>query len=87
MDKIRNHLNNQKSVLNLNNIPTALQRIKETLSSIDDPSKIERITRGVHNLKAMKCSLLNIDIISRFTHLTDLNISDNRELKSLKGIE
>lgn len=84
--KIDEDFENQKSTVYLNNIPNAFAKVEESLSKIKDPHKKWKTTNGIRTIEAFNCSLKNIDIISNFFRLIELNISSNPELTSLKGI-
>jgi hypothetical protein len=70
----------------LNTIPKSFEKLDRSLKAIKDAQKIEKITRGIHHIKAFDCGLTNIEVTTQFANLIDLNINNNRQIKSLKGL-
>jgi Leucine-rich repeat (LRR) protein len=65
----------------------ALERVDKALSTVDDPPKYERMVRGVQTIRARGCEIKSIEVVRSFFNLLELNISNNKELQSLRGLE
>lgn len=45
------------------------------------------MTRGVQIIRARACGLQDIYVVKHFPNLIELNISNNHELRTLRGLE
>jgi broad-specificity NMP kinase len=80
-------IEHQKSVLRMNLIKEAFRKLEEVLINLKNRGTLTpKFLRAVENIKAYKCQLVNIEIVENFPNLIEINISDNREIKSLKGL-
>lgn len=86
LEKIEEDFENQRSTIYLNNIPNAFDKVDQTLQLMKDSHKKWKTTSGIRTVEAFNCNLKNIDIVANFTKLTELNISNNPEVTSLKNI-
>jgi adenylate cyclase class IV len=83
---IEKFMNHQKSMLLLNYMPQSLEKVEAHLNKIEEKNRVWKVRNSVHSVEVFHCSLDNIKPVGLFMKLTDLNIGDNPELKSLEGI-
>jgi hypothetical protein len=57
------------------------------LDKIAEKNQKKRIKGTVQIIEAFQCGIQNIEVVGFFVSLSDLNVANNPELKSLKGIE
>lgn len=72
----------------MNLIKDAFRKLQEVLDSLDHRGTLKpNFLKAVENIKAYRCNIESLDIITKFPNLLEINISDNPEIKSLRGIE
>ena len=85
--RVEKAIDYQQVHLNFNYIPQSFNILENYLNQITEKNKLWKIRNTVLVVQAFSCNLSNINIISLFVQLTDLNIGQNPSIKSLKGIE
>ena len=77
----------QKSVIRMNLIKDAFRKLEQVMVSVEEKgSNMMKLVKSIEIMKAYKCGIDDTSILSQFPFLTEINISDNYNLKHLKGI-
>lgn len=70
----------------MNNTPKAFEIVESVLSE-SDPHKRVKVCSSIKGIEADNCSLQSIEVVIRFANIYELNVSNNVDITSLKGIE
>jgi len=74
-------------MLYLNYFPKILDKVEKFIVQMPEANIARKVRNNIQSIEMFHCSLDNIYPMGKFKNLTDLNIGDNLEIKSLKGIE
>ena len=84
---VNSAIEKQQSLMYFNYMPQSLDILERQVKKIKQKNKIWKIKNNVQAIEAFQCQLTSIRVVNMLSKLQDLNVGENPQLKSLRGVQ